>query len=229
MTMRRSRIALVVLITTILAGLVTVAAWQSARSFGRTAHPGAGVMGDGSATGMMGGPGMMGGGAMMGGYNLPGDGARVDSLDAARQRAQSFADRLGLQVGEVMQFDNGFYVELRTATGQGATEVLVDVAGGAVRLEFGPAMMWNTGYGMHAGSVAGSERITPSEARDVAQRWLDGQRPGLSAGEAERFPGYYTLHTTRGGTIVGMLSVNAYTGAVWYHTWHGAYVAMSED
>jgi hypothetical protein len=26
-----------------------------------------------------------------------------------------------------------------------------------------------------------------------------------------------------------MLSVNGYTGAVWYHTWHGPFVAMEEE
>jgi hypothetical protein len=25
------------------------------------------------------------------------------------------------------------------------------------------------------------------------------------------------------------MSVNAGTGAVWYHTWHGRYIAMSEE
>jgi hypothetical protein len=223
--MGRSRIALVVLVATVLTGLVTVAAWQTAQSFGRAGHPRAGMMGGGSGPAMMGGSsGMMGGG-----YGLPGDGVRVVSMDAARPRAQAFADRWGLRVGEVMQFDNGFYAELRTPTGRSATEVLVDVAGGVVRLEFGPAMMWNTTYGMHVGPVAEAERVSAIEARDIAQGWLDGQRRGLSAGEPERFPGYYTVHTTRGGAIVGMMSVNAYTGAVWYHTWHGTYVAMSED
>jgi hypothetical protein len=28
------------------------------------------------------------------------------------------------------------------------------------------------------------------------------------------------------GKIVGMMSVNALNGAVWYHTWHGTFVAM---
>lgn len=28
--------------------------------------------------------------------------------------------------------------------------------------------------------------------------------------------------------ITGMLSVNGYTGQVWYHTWHGTFIASSE-
>jgi len=27
---------------------------------------------------------------------------------------------------------------------------------------------------------------------------------------------------------VGMLSVNATTGAVWYHTWHGTFIAKED-
>jgi len=28
--------------------------------------------------------------------------------------------------------------------------------------------------------------------------------------------------------VAGMLSVNAYTGAVWYHWWHGRFLSMIE-
>src|SRR6266498_2900873 len=170
-----------------------------------------------------------GGGMMGGGYVLPGNGRRVDSLAAARQRAQLFADDLGLRAGEVMQFSNGFYAELRTADGRGASEVLVDPAGGGVAIEYGPAMMWNTSYGMHAGAAPAAAQISAADAARLAGQWLREQRRGLSVGEAEEFPGYFTLHTLRDGKIVGMMSVNAYTGAVWYHTWHGRYVAMSEE
>lgn len=45
-----------------------------------------------------------------------------------------------------MQFDNGFYVELVDPAGEAATEVLVDRSSGAMQVEWGPAMMWNTTY-----------------------------------------------------------------------------------
>jgi hypothetical protein len=173
---------------------------------------------------MMGGAGMMGGG-----YAVAGDGQQVESLDAAGQRAQVLADQLGLQVGEVMQFANHFYAELVTSDGRGATEVLVAAVDGSVSVEYGPAMMWNTSYGMHAGAAAEATQLSATEATTIAQRWLDGQRPGLSASAAEEFPGYYTLHTLRDGNVVGMMSVNAYTGAAWYHSWHGQFVTMSEE
>jgi hypothetical protein len=37
------------------------------------------------------------------------------------------------------------------------------------------------------------------------------------------------VETLRDGKIAGMMSVNAYTGAVFYHTWHGSFVAVSEE
>jgi hypothetical protein len=142
-----------------------------------------------------------------------------------------FADQLGgLRAGEVMQFSRNFYVELETSDGRGATEVLVWPGDGAVSVEYGPAMMWNTRYGMHAWVGARERpRVSADEATTIAQRWLDGQRGGLTVGEPEEFPGYYTVHTMDSEKIAGMLSVNASTGAVWYHGWHGKYVAMNES
>lgn len=167
-------------------------------------------------------------GPMMGG-SWAGEGQSVGSLDAAHERAQGYADRLGLVVGEVMEFSNGYYAELVTADGEGATEVLIDPDTGAVGLEYGPAMMWNTAYGMHPRGDSTSASISAERAQVIAQDWLDANRPGLTAGQAEPFPGYSTLHTLRGDEIEGMLSVNATTGAVWYHTWHGTFIAMTDQ
>lgn len=233
--------------------------------------------GTGPWSGMMGnGYGMMGDGygASMMGATVAGNGTQtVQTLADAKRQAQRFADRLDLRVGEVMEFSNGFYASLLDGDGNGATEVLV-YRNGAVHLEFGPAMMWNTEYspmagygmmgsgsggmmgngsdggmmgngsyggmmddgsygGMMGGAVDGSlgtasQTVSAADAVTIANRWLDANRPGLSVQSADAFPGYYTLHTLRDGKIAGMLSVNASTGAVWYHTWHGSFVAMTE-
>lgn len=166
-------------------------------------------------------------GGMMGPAAIPGNGS-VGTLDDATRAATRFAERAGLSVGEVMQFDNGFYAELVDASGTRATEVLVDPRTGGVQVEFGPAMMWNTGYGMHP-PLAQNARVDNERARAIADQWLDANRPGERAGQAEAFPGYYTLHTLRGDQVVGMLSVNASTGTVWFHSWHGRFIAMTGD
>jgi hypothetical protein len=172
------------------------------------------------------GPGMMGSG-MMGNWWLAGDGTHVQTLDQARQRATAFAVRLGLRVGEVMQFSRNFYAELQTSGGTPATEILVDPANGAVQIEYGPAMMWNTSYGMHYGG-ASQNRVSAAQAKTIAQQWLRGQGNSQTAGDPEPYPGYYTLHTMLNGKINGMLSVNAASGQVWYHSWHGTYIATSQ-
>ncbi|WP_245573191.1 hypothetical protein [Amycolatopsis benzoatilytica] len=179
--------------------------------------------------GMMGGrPGSWGPGMMGHRYWLPGTGGAVTTLDQARQRATAFAGQLGLRVGEVMQFSWNFYAELATADGRPATEALVDPATGAVGIEYGPAMMWNTAYGMHSGGETPST-VSVARAGEIAQQWLRDHGSALTVADPTAFPGYYTLHTLDAGKISGMLSVNAATGAVWYHTWHGAYIATSQQ
>lgn len=70
--------------------------------------------------------------------------------------------------------------------------------------------------------------ISAARAEQLAGGWLAENAPGLAAGEADAFPGYFTLHTLRDGAVAGMLSVNAYTGAVWYHWWHGRFLRMAD-
>ena len=218
------------------------------------------------------GPGMMG-------YASNGGGTPVSDLAGAKRQAQRFADGLDLGVGEVMRFENNYYAELVAADGALATEVLVNPATGAVWLEYGPAMMWNTRYGMMGGSsgsggmmggssgsggimsggpgsggmmggrsgsggMMGGEyggdptwapspattkpSVSAQEAKAIAARWLAKEQSGLRAGTADAFPGYYTLHVLDRDRVAGMLSVNAYTGAVWYHRWHGPFLSMAE-
>ncbi|MER5599723.1 hypothetical protein [Streptomyces sp. NPDC002265] len=171
-------------------------------------------------------PGMMGAG-MTGNWWLAGNGERVQTLGQARQRATAFADRLGLTVGEIMQFSRNFYAELRSADGRPATEALVNPADGAAQIEYGPAMMWNTVYGMHYGSRS-AVRVSAARAQSIAQQWLQTHGSAQTAVEPESYPGYYTLHTRQSGKITGMLSVNSSTGQVWYHSWHGSYIATSQ-
>ncbi|XUL92195.1 hypothetical protein ACQ86D_41060 [Streptomyces galilaeus] len=171
------------------------------------------------------GPAMMGNGRM-GNWWLAGDDTRVRTLDQARQRAAAFAGRLGLRVGEVMQFSRNFYAELQTGDGHPATEVLVDPADGAVQIEYGPAMMWNTDYGMSYGTGSRT-RVSAGRAKSIALKWLHARDTALTPGAPESYPGYYTFRILRNDKITGMLSVNAATGQVWNHTWHGSCIPTS--
>jgi hypothetical protein len=70
--------------------------------------------------------------------------------------------------------------------------------------------------------------VTAAEAVRIADGWLAREQPGTRAGEAEAFPGYFTLHVLRDEKVTGMLSVNARSGAVWFHWWHGKFLGMDE-
>lgn len=209
---------------------------------------GSGMMG-GPMMGMMGGYGQFGMG-MMGGWGAwtppadlapAGDRLTLEEAVAVAQAYVTAWDDPNLVLGEVMQFDNHFYADVMEAdSGRGAFEFLIAPADGAVVPEPGPNMMWNLRYGMHAGwgqpatrwtRPAGGDGISMAvsaeDARAAAQAYLDATYPGLTADEeAEAFYGYYTLHILEDGQVVGMLSVNGTSGAVWLHYWHGDFVDM---
>jgi len=211
---------------------------------------GSSMMSGSGPVGMMGGqsygPGVMGGHGygpgMMGGWGqgTPGQAQPINSLDEAKVAFQRTVDATGntnLALDEVMQFQSNYYAIVKdTSTGQGAFELLANPQTGAVYPEMGPNMMWNTQYGHMAGvGMMGAQRQQPSgqpaiaadQAQQIAQQWLDQNQPGSATETADTFPGYYTFHFTRDGQLSGMLSVNAATGAVWYHTWHGEFLAST--
>jgi len=189
------------------------------------------------------GSGTAGLGCVGSGYGTGGraaESAETLSIEDARQAVEQYLASLGyvdLRVSEMMEFERNFYaIAEEPDTGIGAMELLVDRWTGAVGPEMGPNMMWNTRYGMHGrggmmGWAAGeSNTVSADEALDIAQRWLDAYRPGVTVEEhADPFYGYYTIHTQEDGLIEGMLSVHGSTGQVWYHTWHGAFIQMSEE
>jgi hypothetical protein len=186
------------------------------------------------------GPGMMGGFFGRNANANVGPTTLDKAAEIATQFAQSFAPNV--KVAEVMQFQYNFYAEIvEKDTGIGAQEILIDPTSGAVSPEFGPNMMWNTKYSpMGRGGMMGAMRgwlnqsggqmtVTPDQARQDAQAYLDQAMPGAKVGDdITPFYGYYTLHTFKDDKVSGMLSVNGYTGQVWYHTWHGAFVDMKE-
>ena len=175
---------------------------------GTRSGPG-GMMGNG------GGNGMSGGHVWLAANNVP-----VTTIAAARARAAEAAFPRGMHPGEVMQFSLNFYVEMKDAAGASVAEVLVDPAGGAVVTEYGPAMMWTSG--------STAPGIPGDRATGVANQWLQANAPGETVGSTDSFPGHFTMDTISGGNTVGMLSVNATTGAVWYHTWHGTFIAKED-
>jgi hypothetical protein len=208
---------------------------ESTQPDGDLYYPQGDMMGPG---GMMGSGGMMGAGGMFGpGGTYSSGGSRI-TIDQAMEIIENYLLERGdedLAVEEIMEFSYNFYVELsEKSTGIHAFEALIDPHTGDLYSEPGPNMMWNTKYGVMSGMMWGvpatSDPMSVAEekATQYAQAFIDDYLPGAEVADADRFYGYYTLHVLNEGQIYGMLSVNGYTGQVWYHSWHGPFLGMKE-
>jgi hypothetical protein len=176
------------------------------------------------------------------GYAAPGypTNRTAITIDNAVTIAQDYVTRLNnpdLAVREVEEYSLNFYVQIyEKSTGIGAFELLIDKYTGSIYPEMGPNMMWNTKYGMHSGAMMGWNignptspmTVTAEQAETNAQQWLSANLPGTTVGEAEAFYGYYHVMVLSAGEGYGMLSVNGYTGQVWYHNWHGTFIQELE-
>jgi hypothetical protein len=230
------------------AALLAIAS-TSAMGPGMMGGSASGAFGPGMMGGLFGGVGAGGAGAS--GTAKP----SASQLATIRSRIETWLGANGFRgftVAEVMAFTNNDYVAVHDRSGKPAFELLTNLTTSWV-MEEPPSMMWNTRYGMTRGLGAdiapmmggsysahgwngwygtGSGQVTTiAKAVEVANAWLangsPGERVASDAGGSAlgKFPGYYTFDATRNGETVGMLSVNATTGAVWYHAWHGNFLA----
>ncbi len=199
--------------------------------------------------GDMAGFGSMMGSGMMGGLGLTtADPLTIEEAQTAVNDYLASLNNDNLTLGEVMIFDNQAYAQVMDkSSGDGAFEVLVDPVTGNVFPEPGPNMMWNSEYSPMAGMMGagmmgggnmmgsfgftpgGDATVTAEEAVSISQEYLDTALPGtVASDDVTAFPGYYTLHIEQDGEIIGMMSVNAVTGDVFPHFWHGEFITMSE-
>ncbi|WP_309492045.1 hypothetical protein [Candidatus Hecatella orcuttiae] len=185
-------------------------------------------------------PSMMGEGPSVG---EPSAAQELLTMEGALAASQDYLRKVGdldLAVAEIMEFSNHYYVDVyEQSTGIHAFELIIE-RDGDIYPEHGPNMMWNTKYGHHGGGMMGvggmmgaysmsaEMPIDEREALVYAQNYLNTYMPGAVAVEPHRFYGYYTLHVEIDGGIVGMLSVNGYSGDVWYHNWHGEFIRIME-
>lgn len=178
-------------------------------------------------------------GGMMGSYGYAAPytytGTTLD-INAAESIAENYVASIGnpdLAVKEVEEYSANFYVQVyEKSTNTGAFELLVDKYTGSIYPEMGPNMMWNIKYGMMRSGILGgvfgaptaTMPVSADQARVNAQQWLDINIPGATVGEVFPFYGYYHVMAMVNGADYGMMSVNGYSGIVWYHTWHGSYI-----
>ena len=178
-------------------------------------------------------------GGMMSGYGYTApynyNGTPLNTSTAATI-AQNYVSSIGnpdLAVKQVEEYTNNFYVQVNEKnTGNGAFELLINKYTGSIYPEMGPNMMWNTKYGMMRGGILGgifgtpttTTTVTQAQATTDAQAYLTTYVPGTTTGDVTSFYGYYTIEILNGSTTYGMLSVNGFTGQVWFHNWHGTFI-----
>jgi hypothetical protein len=180
------------------------------------------------------------------------------SLEQAKTIAKQYLASTGnpnLAIKEIMEFQKNFYIiYYEKDTGIGAFEMLIwkqvpssemmggnmgmsgGVLTGTVVPEPGPNMMWNTKYSMMQGMMGprwqagatGQMSTSEQDAKSIAETYLSQNFPGAHVEGITPFYGYYTIDFQKDGKIVGMLSVNGYSGQVWYHSWHGGFVQEVE-
>lgn len=158
------------------------------------------------------------------------------SIDNAKTIAQNYVASINnpdLTVKQIEEYTNNFYVQVNeVSTGNGAFELLINKYTGSIYPEMGPNMMWNTKYGMMRSGILGgvfgapttTMTVTVTQAQTDAQQFLTTYLPGTTTGDVTAFYGYYTIEVVNATTPYGMLSVNGYTGQVWFHNWHGAFI-----
>ncbi|MCS7145629.1 MAG: hypothetical protein NZ938_02920 [Aigarchaeota archaeon] len=176
--------------------------------------------------------------AWMWGSTLRSGASRISIEEAVGLVREYVSSRFGsgFKIHEIMEFQNNFYAAiLEEETGTGAFELIIDPYAGVVSPEPGPNMMWNRKYGMHYAMMGLRVEpilempIGPEKAVELARRYL-AQRFGgvVEVLEPLKFYGYYTMDYKLNGEVHGMLSVNGYTGDIWYHSWHGNFVRELE-
>ncbi len=178
---------------------------------------------------------------------------RTLSLAETEATVSNFLSDYGdddLTISEIMIFDNhGYAVVSEKSTGMGAFELLIDPINSWVYPEHGPNRMWNLKYDLHGHAGMMGRRMMPgrqqgrltiqdvpaempiraAEAIEIAQDYLVEYYPGAVVSDhMTTFYGYYTIDVARDAEIFGMLSVNGFTGQVFYHHWHGNFVEMRE-
>ena len=179
--------------------------------------------------------------AHMGDPGPPGSGMREPlTMDEAITVAERHLDRLGLHdvaPAEMMEFENHFFAAMaETDTGRHAFSLTIDRVGGQVSPAPGPNRRWNLKYGpMMTGAAhgpiddaafGGPMAISPNEAHEHAQQFLDQKWPNATVDpdDVRSGYGYHTMPFQQQGEIIGMLSVHGTTGEVWHHDWHGAFI-----
>jgi hypothetical protein len=144
-------------------------------------------------------------------------------------------DNSNLRAEEIIEFANDFYVRFSEKdTGINAFVALVHPYNGRLYPGHHPDKYWNTEYRDEAVDVTSNRvtsdmgsspmTVTEEQAWNDAQRFIERHLPDGQAGAVERFYGYYIIPVLMLEDVIGLLSINGYTGEVCYEACHGSLI-----
>jgi hypothetical protein len=138
--------------------------------------------------------------------------------------------KTGIQLVRIIETSKYFYMAFReTGSGIGAFEILADPVTGQFGLETGPTQLWNTKYGFWGSSNVMNNNIPREQAQFRAMTYLKNQNSASSIDpDPIVFYGYYTFFERQADQIIGVISVNGFTGDVEPHSWLGNVLQTKE-
>jgi len=145
--------------------------------------------------------------------------------------SERYGDRF--EIVEMVVYSNSPYYLIVRENNQkeAAFGLMFDPVRKVVYPEYGPNMMWNRNYGM--GFMMGwNERTNRSqidreEALENARNFASDNSLRVRD-NGYQFSGYYSFYVENENQPVGLVSVNAYSGEVWAHNWHGNLIEIIE-
>ncbi len=162
------------------------------------------------------------------------------TLDQVEELVKDYLrDNSNLRAEEIIEFANDFYVRFSEKdTGINAFVALVHPYNGRLYPGHHPDKYWNTEYRDEAVDVTSNRvtsdmgsspmAVTEEQAWNDAQRFIERHLPDGHAGEVERFYGYYIIPVLMFEDVIGLLSINGYTGEVCYEACHGSLIDRVE-
>lgn len=148
---------------------------------------------------------------------------------------QNYSNKEKMSINQIRNVVEGYIKGYRD-------KLLVNLYTGYVYPEYGPNMMWNEKYGMRGGrgygmmggtmwnenngyyqGSYGTKQIDRVEAVKIGDEYVKNNvnKNYSVLDQGHEFYGYYTFHINEKDKPVGMISVNYYSGDIWYHNWHG--------
>ena len=150
----------------------------------------------------------------------------IETPDEARAAVQAFlnSSNSNLQISGLWEYGTVYKAELSDTNGAMAFDLIADKFTGAVMPEMGMSMMLNASYGKglyKTPAFPKSLTLTPDQATEYAQTFINNNRLGYILGPPETYPGYYKFHTTHQGGLGMEIMVDGYDGEIWMNTYLG--------